>query len=39
MIGAALEYSDAERLPVQIDDGEGRPQVRNGVAVAATVVK
>ena len=34
LIGAALAYSDAERLPVQIhDDGE---RVHNGVAVAAT---
>ena len=36
LIGAALKYSDAERLPVQIhDDGE---HTHNGVAVAATSV-
>jgi CTP synthase len=36
LIGAALQYSDAERLPVQIHD-EGEP-AHNGVAVRATTV-
>ena len=36
LIAAALEYSDAERLPVQIHDGDdGKDQRVNGAAVAS----
>jgi CTP synthase len=36
LIGAALDYSDAERLPVQIHDEEAG--AHNGVAVGAAVI-
>ena len=42
LIGAALRYSDAARLPVQIPERDPAPdtpeRAHNGVAVATTVV-
>jgi CTP synthase len=39
LIGAALDYSDAERLPVQIHEGNDVAPARNGVAVAASAAR
>jgi CTP synthase len=39
LIGAALEYSDAERLPVQIHERDGAEHAVNGSAVTASAVR
>jgi CTP synthase len=38
LIGAALDYSDAERLPVQIDDRDERHHANNGVTATPIAV-